>query len=114
SEPIKVFLGIPLVRGGDRLGVLGVLSSRWLSDEEVTLLSMLARHVAFEASASSQGGQTPGDRMGQGGPAEGSLRTFTSRMTHELRSPLTSLRGNVQLAARAVRNGDPDRAEKRL
>ncbi|HEU4793233.1 MAG TPA: GAF domain-containing sensor histidine kinase, partial [Nitrolancea sp.] len=114
-EYMKAFLGIPLIRSETRFGVLCLLSSRWLSEEEVTLLSLLARHVAFEADAMGlELNPSLEDGLSQTEPERGILTTFTTRVTHELRSPLTSLRGNVQLAARAVQKGDPDRAEKRL
>lgn len=114
-ECSKAFLGLPLMRGVNRIGVLCLLSSRWLSEEEVTLLSLLTRHIAFEATAPVPELESAlDDGPNQVEQAKGMPTTLTTRVTHELRSPLTSLRGNVQLAARAVQKGDPDRAEKRL
>jgi signal transduction histidine kinase len=114
-ESITAFLGFPLIRGSSRLGILCLLSSRWLSPEEVTLLNLLARQVAIEVIVLSSATQpTPGEGISHARAATGTATTFTRRVTHELRSPLTSLRGNVQLAARAVQRGDPDRAVKRL
>jgi signal transduction histidine kinase len=112
---IQAFLGFPLVRGANQLGVLGVLSSRWLSEEEVRLLALLARRVAIEVIARGlETNQSLDREPSRPEPAKVTLTSFTTRVTHELRSPLTSLRGNVQLAARAVQKGDRDRAEKRL
>lgn len=114
-ERITAFLGVPLVRGANRLGVLCLLSSRWLNEEEVTLLSLLARQAAIEAIAKGlETSQSPEDGGSQTEPAAGALEGLTARVTHELRSPLTSLRGNVQLAMRAVERGDPHRAGMRL
>ncbi len=115
ADSVKAFLGFPLVRGANQLGVLGLLSSRWLSQEEVTLLSLLARRVATEIIAKGlEANQPLHGEPRQPALVQESRTTFTTRVTHELRSPLTSLRGNVQLAARAVQKGDRDRAEKRL
>lgn len=112
---LKAFLGFPLIRGTNQLGVLGVLSSRWLGEEEVTLLSLLARQVAMEVTAIGlKANQLLDNELSRPEPVKDTRTTFTTRVTHELRSPLTSLRGNVQLAARAVQKGDRDRAEKRL
>jgi signal transduction histidine kinase len=114
-ESITTFLGFPLIRGSSRLGILCLLSSRWLSPEEVTVLNLLARQVAIEVIVLSSATQrTPGEGISHTRAATGTATTFVKRVTHELSSPLTSLRGNVQLAARAVQRGDPGRAVKRL
>jgi signal transduction histidine kinase len=109
------FLGFPLVRGRTRTGALCLFSRRWLAAEEMAALNGLARQVAAELAAGPIEGLNPPSGMSGGVERDvASSVDFIARITHELRSPLTSLRGNVQLAVRSVQKGDAERSEKRL
>lgn len=114
-EYLTAFLGLPLIRGANTLGILCLLGSRWLSPEEITLLSLLARQVALEATMKDLAASPVSDvPETEPLPANMTRSAFTSRVIHELRSPLTSMRGNVQLATRALQKGDLVRAGRRL
>ena len=94
---------VPLLRGEDRIGALAVVSWRALVDAEVSALKLLARQAAAEIAPQSAEGDAPG-----------AMSRFIALLTHELRSPLTALRGNVQLAGMAARKGDLERTTSRI
>ncbi|HET7036143.1 MAG TPA: HAMP domain-containing sensor histidine kinase [Thermomicrobiaceae bacterium] len=99
----RSLLVLPLLRDDERFGALALVSGRVLSDVELTALSLLARQVAAELAARTLDGGMPG-----------AISEFIALITHELRSPLTALRGNVQLAGMAARKGDLPRASERI
>ena len=110
----EVFLGLFLVALAAT-----VLVSRWLGARlvgDVDTLARVARAVASGDLAARVGGRTQDstelqtlgedvDRMiGQLSELVASQRTFVSHAAHELRSPLATLRGHLQLALRRSRS----------
>jgi signal transduction histidine kinase len=94
---------VPLLRGDQRLGSIALLTWRGLGESELTGLKLLARQVAAELAARSADLED-----------SSAMSRFIALVTHELRSPLTALRGNVQLAGMAARKGDLERAVSRI
>lgn len=98
----RSLLVLPLLRDEERLGALALVSTRPLKSVERTALTLLVRQVSAELAA----------RSVDDSPA--AISEFIALVTHELRSPLTALRGNVQLAGMAARKGDLPRASERI
>lgn len=94
---------VPLRRGERAIGVLGLVTTRPVTQAELSALSLLARQVSAELDLQQilSGHAT-------------TMSEFVALITHELRSPLTALRGNVQLAMMGARKGDLGRVAGRL
>lgn len=101
----RTFVGVPLSREAEWLGILGLFTTHHLTPEEIALLTVLGRQAASEMAAASVEANGPGDVTSADQMA---------LLAHELRTPLTGLRGNVQLAAMAARKGDYTRIPGRL
>lgn len=100
------FTGVPLPPTGRPAGIVALFSARPLDGDELTALQLFGFHIAAElarAAAPAAADRSPESRV-----------DFIALLTHELRSPLTGLRGNVQLASMAARKGNYGRLEGRL
>ncbi|MFS8530616.1 GAF domain-containing sensor histidine kinase [Sphaerobacter thermophilus] len=102
---LRWVVGVPVTHVEEPLGILGLLTTRQLTSEEIALLTVLGRQVASEITMG---------QMESGRPPSTTMTTLVAQLAHELRTPLTGLRGNVQLAAIAARKGDYTRVPARL
>ena len=101
---IECFLGLPIVRGGDLVGVIGLANRTGgydMSDvmelEPITATAgALITHVRRDRERRSVEVQVREDRD-QAAAAAAAKGFFLSRMSHELRTPLNAMLGFAQL-----------------
>ena len=91
-------LSIPLVEHDLFIGILSVRSSRGLDDHQVRILSICADQVAMTISKMIQASDEQQEMMR-------TKASFFSMITHELRSPLNSINGYLELAMSGVGGG---------
>jgi signal transduction histidine kinase len=108
QKGIKSMLGVPLVAGGEVIGVLhvGVLRKRLFTDDEVELLELVASRVALAIERARLHEEVRMlDRL---------KANFVAIASHELRTPATSVYGVLTTLARRDKDLAPDVREELL
>lgn len=107
----KAFAAVPLIAEARPIGVLGLsfAEERILAEEERTFVELLTQQgaQALERARLFQA------EMEARATAEAAVRAreeFLSIAAHELKTPLTSIKGFTQMLQRVVRQPDPDLA----